>query len=103
MPSSLRQDVVGDCIEGTPGVGNAEPFTVLTGGGESIAPLLDSGATRFLITYDQLIRIPTIMTAYLSRLRVHLILDESHRMKARMGLGADLLLNLSRSPFAGIF
>jgi hypothetical protein len=93
------QDVVRDCIDTNTARGNAEQFTVLTGGGETIAPLLESGATRFLITYDQLIRIPTIITAYLARRAVHLVLDESHRMKAgTASQRGSLLLNLSSLP-----
>lgn len=93
------QEVVRDCIDATAANGNAEPFTVLTGGADTIAPLLESGATRFLITYDQLIRIPTIIIAYLSRRRVHLILDESHRMKAGMASQrGSLLLSLASLP-----
>jgi SNF2 family DNA or RNA helicase len=93
------QDVVRDCIDPNAGTGNAEPFTVLTGGEDLIATLLQSGATRFLITYDQLIRIPTVITAYLARRAVHLVLDESHRMKAGMASQrGSLLLNLSSLP-----
>jgi SNF2-related domain/Helicase conserved C-terminal domain len=93
------QDVVRDCIDGNAENSSAEPFTVLTGGGDAIAHLLESGATRFLITYDQLIRVPSIMAAYLSRRAVHLILDESHRMKAGMSSQrGSLLLNLSSLP-----
>jgi SNF2 family DNA or RNA helicase len=76
------QDVIRDCMDATSPNGAAEQFTVLTGGGDSIAPLLESGATRFLITYDQLIRIPSVIATYLARQPVHLVLDESHRMKA---------------------
>jgi hypothetical protein len=76
------QDVIRDCMDATSPDGPAEQFTVLTGGGDSIAPLLESGATRFLITYDQLIRIPSVIATYLARQPVHLVLDESHRMKA---------------------
>lgn len=93
------QDVVRKCIDPALAGDNAEQFTVLTGGADVIAPLLESGATRFLITYDQLIRIPTIMIAYLSRRPVHLVLDESHRMKAGMASQrGSLLLNLSSLP-----
>jgi SNF2 family DNA or RNA helicase len=93
------QDVVRDCIDPKAGNGNPEAFTVLTDGSDTIASLLESGATRFLITYDQLIRIPTIMTAYLSRRPVHLVLDESHRMKAGMASQrGSLLLNMSSLP-----
>jgi SNF2 family DNA or RNA helicase len=93
------QDVVLDCIDAPAGNDNAEPFTVLTSGSEAIASLLESGATRFLITYDQLIRIPSIVIAYLSRRAVHLVLDESHRMKAGMSSQrGSILLNLSSLP-----
>jgi SNF2 family DNA or RNA helicase len=93
------QDVVRDCIGADAPESDRELFTVLSGGGDGIAPLLESGATRFLITYDQLIRIPTIITAYFSRHPVHLVLDESHRMKAGMGSQrGSLLLNLSSLP-----
>jgi len=93
------QEAIHDCIRSDAPNNNAENFTVLTGGTDVIANALQSGATRFLITYDQLIRIPTIIASYLARQRVHLILDESHRMKA--GLGSQrgsLLLNLASLP-----
>ncbi|HZU33801.1 MAG TPA: DEAD/DEAH box helicase, partial [Candidatus Angelobacter sp.] len=93
------QDVVRDCIDANGKSSNGEPFTVLTGPPDAIAALLDSGASRFLINYDQLIRIPTIISAYLSRRAVHLVLDESHRMKAGMASQrGSLLLNLSSLP-----
>lgn len=76
------QDAVRDCIDDSATDGNAEPFTPLVGGEDAITRTLESGATRFLITYDQLIRIPSVIATYLSRHPVHLVLDESHRMKA---------------------
>lgn len=93
------QDVVRDCINVDVENANAESFTVLTGGAEAIADFLESGATRFLITYDQLIRIPSIISSYLARHPVHLVLDESHRMKAGMASQrGSLLLSLSSLP-----
>jgi SNF2 family DNA or RNA helicase len=76
------QDAIRDCIDEAATDGSAEPFTVLTGGEDTISRALESGATRFLITYDQLIRIPSVIGTYLARRAVHLVLDESHRMKA---------------------
>jgi SNF2 family DNA or RNA helicase len=93
------QDAVEDCIQTDAPNNNAEKFTVLAGGTDTIASALQSGTTRFLITYDQLIRIPTIIASYLARQAVHLVLDESHRMKA--GLASQrgsLLLNLASLP-----
>jgi SNF2 family DNA or RNA helicase len=93
------KDVIRDCMDSQAPDKNAENFVVLTGGADAIAETLESGASRFLMTYDQLIRIPSIVGSYLSRRPVHLILDESHRMKA--GLASQrgaVLLNLSPLP-----
>lgn len=93
------QDAVRDCMGADARDNGAEGFTVLSGGGETIAPLLNSGATRFLITYDQLVRVTGIVSAYLARRPVHLVLDESHRMKAGMSsLRGSTLLNVSSLP-----
>jgi hypothetical protein len=92
-------DVVRDCMDDTAPHQNAEPFTTLTGGPDAIGATLEGGATRFLISYDRLIRIPEIVAAYLARRPVHLMLDESHRMKA--GLSSQrgaVLLNVSSLP-----
>ena len=93
------QDVVRDCMDADAPGNGTEQFTLLSGGAETIGPLLSSGATRFLITYDQLVRISSLISSHLSRHPVHLILDESHRMKAGMGSQrGSMLLNLSSLP-----
>jgi hypothetical protein len=94
------REVVDDCVEPTAPNGNAERFTVLSGlSADRVQSALTSGATRFLINYDMMIQIPEIMTAYLARQPVHLVLDEAHRMKAgaRSQRGA-LLLNVAALP-----
>lgn len=92
-------DAVHDCLEGNTPDNNSEQFTTLSGGNDLIAESLNCGATRFLITYDQLIRIPSLIASYLANNPVHLVLDESHRIKAGVGSqrGA-VLLNLSALP-----
>lgn len=79
--------------------GNAEQFTILSGTGATIQKSLNSGATRFVINYDLLISHPDIVQAYLASHPTHLLLDESHRMKAgfRSQRGA-LLLSLAALP-----
>lgn len=79
--------------------GNAEQFTVLTGTGATIQKALGSGATRFVINYDLLISHPDIIQMHLASHPTHLLLDESHRMKAgfRSQRGA-LLLSLAALP-----
>lgn len=93
------QDVVHDCMSDDAPDRNAEQFTVLTDGNDAVSKALEGGASRFLISYDQLIRSPSIIGAYLARRAVHLVLDESHRMKS--GLASQrgsVLLNLSSLP-----
>lgn len=87
------REVVNECVEENAPEHNSEQFTILSGSAESIQNALASGATRFVINYDMLIQIPEIVTAYLARQPVHLLLDESHRMKAGFGSqrGAFLL------------
>jgi SNF2 family DNA or RNA helicase len=92
-------EVIRDCMDPAASNHNAEDFKSLTGGRDAIATALESGATRFLMTYDQLIQIPEVIGAYLARRPVHLILDESHRMKGGLSsLRGAVLLNLSSLP-----
>lgn len=73
--------VVDECMEaGSPNNGN-EPFRVLDTRAD-IENELRSGCTRFIISYDLAVRQQSTLTAYLARNPVHLVLDESHRMKA---------------------
>lgn len=84
--------VVDECMEkGAPNKGD-EPFRVLDTKSD-IDKELRSGAKRFLISYDLAVRQQSILTAYLARNPVHLVLDESHRMKAGLSSqrGAFLL------------
>ena len=84
--------IVDECMApGAPDGGN-EPFRVLDSRSD-IDKELRSGATRFLISYDLAVRQQSILTAYLARNPVHLVLDESHRMKAGLASqrGAFLL------------
>jgi hypothetical protein len=91
------REVVADCMD--PAGPNAEPFQVLSGSGHAIETLLAGGGRRFVINYDLLIQHPAIFSSYLSRNAVHLILDESHRMKAgEASQRGALLLSLAPLP-----
>jgi SNF2 family DNA or RNA helicase len=84
--------VVGECIEpGAPNNGD-EQFQVLDVRSD-IDRELRSGGTRFLISYDLAVRQQSLLTGYLARNNVHIVLDESHRMKAGLASqrGAFLL------------
>ncbi len=93
------REVVSDCMDPAASDGNDEPFVVLEGGPDDIDRLLRSGATRFLMTYDLMVRQTDLLAGYLARQPVHLVLDEAHRMKA--GLGSQrgaFLINVAALP-----
>lgn len=91
------RNIVADCM--APGAANAEPFQVLGGNERAIEMALGGGGRRFVINYDLLIQHPALIGAYLARQPVHLILDESHRMKAgEASQRGALLLSLAHLP-----
>lgn len=75
-------EVVTDCMAPDAPDGGAERFIRLDGDDASVERLLFSGARRFIISYDKLIRVPQLVGRYLARHQVHVVLDESHRIKA---------------------
>ena len=76
------KDVVEDCIDPQISPSNAETFTLLDGAETQTAAALNSGATRFIISYDLAIRQQSTISNHLATYPTHLVLDESHRMKA---------------------
>lgn len=93
------RDVVSECLRADAPEGNAEPFTIITASGDGLQKALNSGATRFVISYDLMIQNAEILTTFASQNRVHLVLDEAHRMKAGFGSQrGSLLLNIAPLP-----
>jgi hypothetical protein len=91
--------IVEECLPPTAPDNNAEAFTVVDGRPEQIDQSLRSGATRFLMSYDLMIRQQGILASYFARHPVHLVLDEAHRMKA--GIASQrgaFLLSISNLP-----
>jgi len=91
--------IIRECLIETPPNNEGEEFTVLDSNEIETDRLLRSGATRFIMSYDLLIRQQTIISTYMARQAVHLVLDESHRMKA--GLDSQrgaFLINISSLP-----
>lgn len=74
--------VIDECID--PGVSDLaiEPFTLLDGSTQENERRLASGAKRFLMSYDLMVRQQSTIATYVSRQPVHMVLDEAHRMKA---------------------
>lgn len=92
-------EVVDECLGDDAPPASREPFTVLQGDGGDIDRALSSGRTRFLISYDLMIRQRAALAAYLSRQPVHLVLDEAHRMKAGAGSQrGSFLLTVANLP-----
>ncbi len=75
-------EVVEECIDSSVDGALAEQFTILNGSTDENDIRLRSGATRFLMSYDLMVRQQATIAAYLARQAVHVVLDEAHRMKA---------------------
>jgi hypothetical protein len=74
--------VVIDCMDPNSLNDGAEAFIRLDGTPDELQRLLASTHRRFLISYDRLIRTQDLVAAYLRRYPTHVVLDESHRIKA---------------------
>ena len=91
--------VVAECMEDDAPDNGAEPFTVLEGSQVEVERLLRAGGTRFVMSYDLMVRQQRMLSAYFARQPVHLVLDEAHRMKA--GLASQrgaFLLGIANLP-----
>ncbi len=60
-------------------------FARLRGGKEKIARMLDDDPRWMLITYQQLARVPDLISAHIAQCKTHVFLDESHRIKSGVG------------------
>jgi len=91
--------VIDECIDPAIPGSMSEKFTILDGSDRENEIHLRSGATRFLMTYDLMVRQQSMLAAYMARQPVHLVLDEAHRMKA--GIDSQrgaFLLNTAALP-----
>lgn len=75
-------DIVSECMAEDAQDGGAEPFKLLVGSEEETRKALRSGATRFIISYDLVIRQQGLLASHFATTPTHLVLDEAHRMKA---------------------
>lgn len=84
-PKSANQawkEIVPLCMSEGAVLNGDEPFTILDGQEGETLKSLNSGATRFIISYDLMVRHQSVILAHLMTTPTHLVLDESHRMKA---------------------
>ncbi len=92
------ETVIEECIDPELSQENSEPFVRLDGDIHSNTTLLQSEFRRFVITYDKAIRLQPVLRDYLSRNVVHLILDESHRIKDAQSQRGRLFAHLASLP-----
>jgi hypothetical protein len=68
------KDIIAECLGETASPETREPFVVLNESAESNDKLLRSGATRFLMSYDLMVRQGEMLSAYFARQPVHVVL-----------------------------
>lgn len=74
-------------------------FVRLRGGRDAIARMLDDDPQLMLISYQQLARVPDLIAAHCAKARIHVLLDESHRIKSGIAKQtARAVLTLSHLP-----
>jgi len=87
------ESIAEECLLPTADEELMEDFIPLVDGEVRIRAALEGGGSRFLISYDQLVRVEATFAQFIATHQVHLVLDESHRMKAGYSSlrGASLL------------
>ncbi|WP_229301936.1 MULTISPECIES: DEAD/DEAH box helicase [Stenotrophomonas] len=87
------EGITEECLLPTADEELMEEFIPLVDGEVRIRAALEGGGRRFLISYDQLVRVEATFAQFIATHPVHLVLDESHRMKAGYNSlrGASLL------------
>ncbi len=91
--------IVSECMSDDAPENGAEPFTILDGSEVENSRSMYSGSTRFVMSYDLMVRQQGLIASYLASNPCHLVLDESHRMKA--GLASQrgtFLINIAGLP-----
>ncbi|WP_158817593.1 DEAD/DEAH box helicase [Methylocapsa sp. S129] len=93
------RDIVDECMIADASDGASEQFIVLDGREQETALALVSGATRFLMSYDLMIRQQGLIASHFASHSIHLVLDEAHRMKAGLlSQRGAFLLNVATLP-----
>jgi len=72
-------EIIGDCMKNP---GPRDPFVRLTGSADDIKGILASGSNRFYINYESAVSNELLLRSFLLAYPTHLIVDESHRIKA---------------------
>lgn len=96
---SAWDEVVAETLIPTHAEADLTPFMRLEGGAEAIRSALRDEPRRAIISYDQIIRVTDVVADFMRMHRVHMIVDESHRMKAgEFSQRGAVLLSLAHLP-----
>lgn len=96
---SAWSDVVDECIADDAPEWVREPFLILTGSAAVVREGLRSGSNRLVLNYEQMLSIPDLFANFLAQNPVHLVLDESHRVKGGTAVKRGIvLLNAASLP-----
>ena len=96
---SAWTDVVDECVADDAPDWVKEPFVTLTGSATNVRRGFQSTSNRLVLNYEQLLSIPDLFSRYLAQNAVHLVLDESHRMKGGAAVKRGIvLLNCASLP-----
>src|SRR5579859_1323983 len=79
---SAWDDVIPETLDKHHPKADMTRFVRLEGGTDAIQTILRATPKRIIISYDQLIRVIEVIADFLRKHRVHMIVDESHKMKS---------------------
>lgn len=88
-------EALNECLKDPPHSG----FVRLTGGAAAIGHLLERAPNFAIVSYDQARVVSDLLKNFLKRNRVHLVLDESHRIKSGDGKNSQSILELAPLAF----
>ncbi len=93
------EDGFEDCLDQNSKL-KKEGLTELTGTYNSIKKKLNSNFRNFIINYEKLITMGNLIANFVSKNRVHFVLDESHKIKSEGAQRSQSVLSLAyRVPF----
>lgn len=88
-------EIVGDCFDDVKG----REFIRLDGDERANFNLLNEGHRSYMMSYDLMVRQQSLIANFFAKNKVHLVLDEAHRMKAGMSSARGaFLLSIASLP-----
>lgn len=88
------EDGFNDCLDDNSNL-KKEGLIELTGSHENVKKKLFSGAKNFIINYEKLLNTSYLVANFVQKNKVHLVLDESHKIKSEGAQRSQAVLNLA--------